>query len=39
MSPDLRSALIAMPSFMTLYESGGRLNHVYFPSTAIVALL
>jgi CRP-like cAMP-binding protein len=31
--------LIAMPLGEALYESGGRLQHVYFPTTAIVSLL
>jgi CRP-like cAMP-binding protein len=35
--PDL--GLIAMPLAWVLYESGGRLNHAYFPVTGIVSLL
>jgi CRP-like cAMP-binding protein len=31
--------LVAMPLGEVLYESGGRLQHVYFPTTAIVSLL
>ncbi len=31
--------LVDMPSGKALYESGGRLHHVYFPTTAIVSLL
>jgi CRP-like cAMP-binding protein len=31
--------LIPMPLGEALYESGGRLQHVYFPTTAIVSLL
>jgi CRP-like cAMP-binding protein len=31
--------LIPMPLGMVLYESGGQLNHVYFPTTSIVSLL
>jgi CRP-like cAMP-binding protein len=31
--------LVPMPLGQVLYESGGRLNHVYFPTTAIVSLL
>lgn len=30
---------INMPLGMVLYESGGQLNHVYFPTTAIISLL
>lgn len=30
--------LVAMPLGEVLYESGGRLQHVYFPTTAIVSL-
>lgn len=30
--------LIAMPLGEVLYESGGQLHHVYFPTTAIVSL-
>jgi len=30
---------IPLPLGMVLYESGGTLNHVYFPTTAIVSLL
>ena len=30
--------LVAMPLGEVLYESGGRLHHVYFPTTAIVSL-
>ncbi len=29
--------LVAMPLGMVLYESGGRLEHVYFPTTCIVS--
>ena len=35
--PDLE--LVAMPLGASLYESGGQLTHVYFPTTAIVSLL
>ncbi len=31
--------LVPMPLSEALYESGGRLNHVYFPTTSIVSLL
>jgi hypothetical protein len=31
--------LIEMPLGDALYESGGRLEHVYFPTTCIVSLL
>lgn len=31
--------LVQMPLGEALYESGGKLNHVYFPTTAIVSLL
>jgi CRP-like cAMP-binding protein len=31
--------LIAMPLGEVLYESGGKLHHVYFPTNAIVSLL
>ncbi|MEO8384634.1 MAG: Crp/Fnr family transcriptional regulator [Betaproteobacteria bacterium] len=31
--------LVAMPLGKVLYESGGQLQHVYFPTTAIVSLL
>ena len=31
--------LISMPLGEALYESGGRLQHVYFPTTSIVSLL
>jgi CRP-like cAMP-binding protein len=31
--------LVPMPLGEALYESGGRLNHVYFPTTSIVSLL
>ncbi len=37
LSPNLE--LIPMPLGEVLYESGGRLSHVYFPTTAIVSLL
>lgn len=30
---------VAMPLGHTLYESGGQLQHVYFPTTSIVSLL
>jgi CRP-like cAMP-binding protein len=30
--------LVAMPLGEVLYESGGKLSHVYFPATAIVSL-
>ncbi len=36
LSPHLE--LIAMPLGEVLYESGGQLQHVYFPTTAIVSL-
>ncbi len=31
--------LVEMPLGQVLYESGGRLHHVYFPTTSIVSLL
>ena len=31
--------LVALPLGEAIYESGGKLNHVYFPTTAIVSLL
>ena len=31
--------LIAMPLGWALYESGGRLGYIYFPTTSIVSLL
>lgn len=31
--------LVSLPLGRTLYESGGRMNYVYFPTTAIVSLL
>lgn len=31
--------LVSMPLGEALYESGGRLKHVYFPTTSIVSLL
>jgi CRP-like cAMP-binding protein len=34
-----RLELIDMPLGEVLYESGGRLKHVYFPTTSIVSLL
>ena len=34
-----RLELVAMPLGEALYESGGRLHHVYFPTTSIVSLL
>ena len=37
LSPHLE--LIEMPLGEVLYESGGRLDHVYFPTTCIVSLL
>ena len=37
LSPHLE--LIPMPLGEALYESGGRLQHVYFPTTSIVSLL
>ncbi len=37
LSPYLQ--LIPMPLGEALYESGGRLQHVYFPTTSIVSLL
>ena len=36
MSPNLE--LVAMPLGDVLYESGGQLQHVYFPTTAIISL-
>ncbi len=36
-APHLES--VAMPLGKVLYESGGKLQHVYFPTTAIVSLL
>jgi CRP-like cAMP-binding protein len=37
LAPDLE--LVAMPLGEVLYESGGQLRHVYFPTTSIVSLL
>jgi len=37
LSPHLE--MVSMPLGETLYESGGRLQHVYFPTTSIVSLL
>lgn len=37
LSPHLE--LVSMPLGEALYESGGRLKHVYFPTTSIVSLL
>ena len=37
LSPHLE--LVEMPLGEVLYESGGRLQHVYFPTTSIVSLL
>lgn len=37
LSPHLE--LVTMPLGEALYESGGRLEHVYFPTTSIVSLL
>jgi len=37
LSPHLE--LVPMPLGEVLYESGGRLQHVYFPTTSIVSLL
>jgi len=37
LSPHLQ--LVPMPLGEALYESGGRLQHVYFPTTSIVSLL
>lgn len=37
LSPHLE--LVAMPCGQVLYESGGHLRHVYFPTTSIVSLL
>jgi len=37
MAPQLE--LVPMPLGEALYESGGRLQHVYFPTTSIVSLL
>jgi CRP-like cAMP-binding protein len=37
LSPHLE--LVSMPLGKALYESGGRLEHVYFPTTSIVSLL
>jgi CRP-like cAMP-binding protein len=37
LSPHLE--LVAMPLGEALYESGGHLHHVYFPTTSIVSLL
>ena len=37
LSPHLE--LVEMPLGEALYESGGRLRHVYFPTTSIVSLL
>src|SRR6266851_5082087 len=35
--PDLE--LVALPLGMAVYESGGKLNYVYFPTDCIVSLL
>jgi CRP-like cAMP-binding protein len=37
LAPDLE--LVTMPLGEVLYESGGQLRHVYFPTTSIVSLL
>src|SRR5581483_1598079 len=37
LSPHLE--LVTMPLGEALYESGGKLEHVYFPTTSIVSLL
>src|SRR5206468_12202576 len=37
LSPQLE--LVPMPLGEALYESGGKLQHVYFPTTSIVSLL
>ncbi len=37
LSPHLE--LVSMPLGEVLYESGGQLRHVYFPTTSIVSLL
>ena len=37
LAPELE--LVPMPLGQALYESGGRLQHVYFPTTSIVSLL
>ena len=37
LAPELE--LVPMPLGQALYESGGRLEHVYFPTTSIVSLL
>jgi CRP-like cAMP-binding protein len=37
LQPDLE--LIAMPLGWVLYESGGHMSHLYFPTTSIVSLL
>jgi CRP-like cAMP-binding protein len=37
LSPHLE--LVTLPLGEALYESGGRLHHIYFPTTAIVSLL
>ena len=37
LSPHLE--LVPMPLGEALYESGGKLQHVYFPTTSIVSLL
>ena len=37
LAPELE--LISMPLGEALYESGGQLQHVYFPTTSIVSLL
>ena len=37
LAPELE--LVPMPLGKALYESGGRLQHVYFPTTSIVSLL
>lgn len=37
LKPELE--LVPMPLGQVLYESGGQLRHVYFPTTAIVSLL
>ena len=31
--------LIEMPQGLVLYESGGQLKHVYFPTTCIVSMM
>lgn len=39
MQPHLELVLVPLPLGEALYESGGHLRYVYFPTTAIISLL